>query len=281
MDPVLKYFESPYSTFSSNPLWFIDFFGDDTSNLTGSCNLMIFIQHNKASIDFEKMKNQSGDWDFVVVENIKGAENILKSYYGDKVGFIENMVVKSHGATSYGPDLDNAGSVGVIHNPSGNKSMEYIRSLLTKSANLCFTACSIVQGYNNPENTKPYKNSRETAKNYSEYFLKGTKRNMFMNHTISTSVGFTDADKDKILDDGEKYWFRFNLPLVIQKNQWSGFMWFYYNQNGTWLKQNNYYQIIVDTRGLFSEGSLKVSTIKPINPQQTAPNAEPPKKTDL
>jgi len=196
IDPVIKFHESPYAVFSNNPIWFIDPSGADTSKFTGSKNLLIFIQDRKAQIDYAKMVKESGNWDFVVVDNMKGAENLLRSEYGDQAGFIENLVVKSHRSAYTGPDLNTAIGIGVLHNPRGDKSLGYVRSLLTNPANICFTACSIVQWYNHPDR-EGYKSLRETAKNFSKFFLKGTRRNLFMNYTLSSSTSYSDANLAK------------------------------------------------------------------------------------
>ena len=273
IDPVTKPWESLYACLSNNPMGFIDPNGDDTSKLTGSNNLLILIQDGKAKIDFDKMAERSGNWDFVVVENMQGAQNLLQAHYGDKTGFIDNLVVKSHGAPYRGPDLDNASGTGVIHDPAGDKSMEYVRSILSNSANLCFTDCSVVQGYNNPNN-EGYMLSRETAQNFSEFFLKGTNRNMLMNNTKSTSTSYIDVNKNGSLGPQESYWFNFNFGL--HRENWGGFIWWYYGSSGTWLKQKYYYDVIVD-----SQGKLIMQKIAPINPNDLTPNSEKPKKKDL
>ena len=278
VDPVPKAYESPYAVFANNSIWNIDPDGADTSKLTGNKNLLIFVQDGKAEINYKKMRKQADGWDFVVVENMKGAEKLLKDYYGDKTDFIDNLVVKSHGRASTGPDLDNTARTGVVHNPAGNMQLKYVRSLLTNSANVCFTACSIIQQYNDPSH-KDNKSAVQTVSNFSNFFLKGTNRNMFMNYTLSTSASYIDANKDGKLSAGESYWFNFDKGLHQQN--WGGFMWFYSGNKGAMLTQKNYYQVTVETDGVFSKAGIKVNKIAPIDPKNTAPNTELPKKTNL
>jgi hypothetical protein len=116
--------------------------------------------------------------------------------------------------------------------------------------------------------------SRETAQNFSEFFLKGTNRNMLMNNTKSTSTSYIDVNKNGSLGPQESYWFNFNFGL--HRENWGGFIWWYYGSSGTWLKQKYYYDVIVD-----SPGKLIMQKIAPINPNDLTPNSEKPKKKDL
>ncbi len=258
---------------------------DPIAKLTEKTDLLIFIQDVKGEIDTEKMDDESEDWDYIVVADMQEAENTLRTKYKNKIGFIKNLVIKSHGHVSEGPDLDTKEKQGVVHNPANDKSLMYIRSLLTNSANVCFTACSIIQQYNEPKREK-YSLARETANNYSTFFLKGTQRNLFMNYTASSSWDFENLDNSKVEEGkdkgkgsftkGDTYWFLFDSPLVGEKSQWAGFMWFYPSADGKFLHQKYYYQIIVN-----SSGGLSVSKIRAIDPNNISPNNPKPVKKAL
>ena len=286
LDPIPKFYESGYAAFANNPIWFTDVRGADTTKyhattkLSGSKNPLIVIKEVEGKISERRMKNKSGDWDYLVVMNMQEAEQILKKEYGKNTGFIENLIVKSHGHASdnigaAGPDLDSRDKMGIVRNPDGIKSLLYIRSLLTNKATVMFTACSTIQGFMDPTNKKG-KEGLTVLMNYSRFWLKGTHRNLFMNNTKTTSVRYKDKDGDKEISDDEEYWFKFDEDLIADEQKWSGFVWQYYDSKGNLLRQPNFQQIKVD-----SDGRLRLSRLSAITPNKTDSNREPPQKKNL
>jgi len=46
------------------------------------------------------VEEQGDGWDYVYVDNINDARDVLKDNYGDQTGFIKNLYIRSHGYTS-------------------------------------------------------------------------------------------------------------------------------------------------------------------------------------
>ncbi|MFL9836992.1 RHS repeat-associated core domain-containing protein, partial [Flavobacterium sp. ST-75] len=98
VDPLAEKYSdwSSYAYCANNPIRYIDptgMEGEDPidpkkGKLTGSENLLIFTLDNK-SIDYKKMNEESGEYDWIAVSNPQETEDILKSMYGNKKGVIK------------------------------------------------------------------------------------------------------------------------------------------------------------------------------------------------
>lgn len=174
--------------------------------LTGSKNLVIFTAEN--GIDKNKMNTNSGMYDWIAVQNPEDAENILKTYYGDKKRFIENLVWRSHGETG-GALLEVSLKIS-YSDPSKVKALYYIKELLADNANVVFTACSLV-GRSLQPGQKYYQEGRNALDKFSEFFVKGSQRNLFLNYTLSSA---TDETYNS-----------FNFNVGLHKQSWAGFLW--------------------------------------------------------
>lgn len=174
--------------------------------LTGSKNLVIFTAEN--GIDQNKMNKNSGQYDWIAVKNPLDAENILKSYYGDKKRFVENLVWRSHGET--GAALLDVSPKITFSDPSKVKSFYYIKDLLTDDANVVFTACSLV-GESLQPGKRYHKQGRNALDKFSDFFVKGSQRNLFLNYTLSSA---TDQTYNS-----------FNFNVGLHKQNWAGFLW--------------------------------------------------------
>lgn len=174
--------------------------------LTGSKNLVIFTAEN--GIDKNKMNKNSGAYDWIAVQNPEDAENILKTYYGDKKSFIENLIWRSHGETG-GALLEVSLKIS-YSDPSKVKALYYIKELLTDHANVVFTACSLV-GRSLQPGKKYYQEGRNALDKFSNFFVKGSQRNLFLNYTLSSA---TDETYNS-----------FNFNVGLHKQNWAGFLW--------------------------------------------------------
>ena len=174
--------------------------------LTGSKNLVIFTAEN--GIDKNKMNKNSGEYDWIAVQNPQDAENLLKAHYGNKKRFIENLVWRSHGETG-GALLDVSPKIS-FSDPSKVKSLFYIKELLTDNANVVFTACSLV-GESLQPGKRYYQQGRNALDKFSDFFVKGSQRNLFLNYTLSSAT--------------DKTYNSFNFDVGLHKQNWAGFLW--------------------------------------------------------
>ncbi|PBJ13326.1 hypothetical protein [Flavobacterium sp. ACN6] len=181
-------------------------FDTNRGKLSGSKNLVIFTAEN--GIDKNKMNKNSGIYDWIAVKNPDDAQNILKTYYGDKRRFIENLVWRSHGET--GAALLDVSPKETFSDPSKVKALYYIRELLTDNANIVFTACSIV-GESLQPRKRYHKQGRNALEKFSDFFVKGSERNLFLNYTLSSA---TDQTYNS-----------FNFNVRLHKQNWAGFLW--------------------------------------------------------
>ncbi|EJG03511.1 MULTISPECIES: hypothetical protein [Flavobacterium] len=197
----------------------------DKGKLTGSKNLVIFTAEN--GIDKNKMNQNSGAYDWIAVQNPDDAQNILKAYYGEKKRFVQNFVWRSHGET--GAALLDVNPKIIFSDPNKVKALHYIKELLTDNANVVFTACSIVG-----ESLQPGKRYHEQGRNalnkFSDFFVKGSQRNLFLNYTLSSATDETFNS--------------FNFDVGLHKQNWAGFLWL--TREGI---KSNFYDVTINSSG--------------------------------
>jgi hypothetical protein len=270
VDPLVEQTFEPYIYAGNNPVLYTDPTGMNkekpgeegdppASKLTGSKSLLVYINEPVVKTDLKKMHEKSGSYDFVTVDNIDQVQNVLETHYGKgKVPTIEHLVVRSHGATSetnsnnHGPDLDNKAGQGVVHNPENSKGLNYLKNILSNNAEIVFTACNAVMDYTK-NSSALQESSISMAKNYSDFFLKGTNRSLFFNWAKSSS---------RIIGGSGEY---FNFDSFLHQDKYGGFMQFKYN-NSNMQYDSNFYNIKVR-----SDGGLERKFIKPINKSWSDP----------
>lgn len=201
--------------------------------LTGSKNLVIFTAEN--GIDKNKMNKNSGAYDWIAVQNPDDAENILKTHYGDRKKFIENLVWRSHGETG-GALLEVSLKVS-YSDPSKIKALYYIRELLTDNANVVFTACSLV-GQSLQPGKKYYNEGRNALNKFSDFFVKSSERNLFLNYTLSSA---TDETYNSL-----------NFDVGLHKQNWAGFLWLTKDE----IKPN-FYDVTINSSGGINTQKMK------------------------
>ena len=280
LDPLMSKYPmwSPYSYCGNSPISIVDLDGNGidsgskganssnsqgaptASRITGTGNVVIMIadySNPNEKIDTDRMNEQSG-WDYIYANNIEEASEILKNsnVYGTDKLQVNQLVIQSHGAPGKGPKIaknanDDKQSNTNLGDPSKSNGMIYIKSLLSSTASILFTACSTIQGYGKNEMAK------NIARVYSKFLLEGTQRKMFMN--------FTQTDGTRNVKGSNLVWFNFDHQLVHQHENpkigyWAGFYLFYFNSSGIWKKMNFHYKISVT-----SDGKIMMSVIKQID----------------
>jgi hypothetical protein len=156
VDPKIKFWESPFSSFSNNPILLLDLFGDDTTianNKTG--NLIIWYNYEKEKIDYEKMTNQVA-WDFIEVNEGKNLKKTIKKYLKDNNLSLKNVVFKTHGSSAEisagkgsGNDITKEELTNYMNGKSNSKSsirnlittFEFIGKNIKDGGNFIITAC--------------------------------------------------------------------------------------------------------------------------------------------
>jgi RHS repeat-associated protein len=141
--------KTPYHFCSNNPFNRIDPDGrcDDPncthSKLSGSQNLLVYINEANVKTDADAMKKSSGKFDFITVDNIDQVSTLLTKHYGKKMPSIDRLVIRSHGVTGQGADLDNKEGQGLIHNPENSSGLKFLEKHLSNDATVALTACNI------------------------------------------------------------------------------------------------------------------------------------------
>jgi RHS repeat-associated protein len=217
--------------------------GQSTDNtlhwkLTGNTCLYIFTTDADSKVDYDYLAKNSGGWDYIIGNDLKAISEKLESYYGKKKAVIQNIAVRSHGASnqqknSCGPNI--CGEIVYDFNnisTKNKKAFDLIKGYVKDDANVLFTACSIIQ---------PWKDG--LLKNFQDYWIKGTNRNLFLNRTKTGSRTPLTNGKETI---------NFNSNLINAdpgKSIWAGFTWSYYDPVTRSIKiKNNFYNIKVTTR---------------------------------
>jgi RHS repeat-associated protein len=239
MDPIIKYFESPYASYSNNPIYFIDPSGLDPtegegnggdngnsskssgttpSKLTGSKNLIVYITDGHP-VNEQIMKGLSKKFDYVIAGSLSEAKDILQKEYGNKKGFVSNLVLRTHGtATTEDNKLVSGMTVGgsIIKDPAKSEhreSLAYFKDITTNDANIMITACAGCS-------------VEATGTAFATFFVKNSKRSLFMNYTSTNARKYDDKNKNKDQDFDENEWFNFDNwtvkhPSVSGFKRWS------------------------------------------------------------
>ncbi len=146
---------------------------------------MLCILEKEKTLDAATMRKKSGQWDYIAVPNLDAALEVLnKTYEAGVSNQIDNFVLRSHGSTCMGMFIDNKH----LSNPATEESLVFIRSILSNDANICFTACDMLNSYgsHDAKNTSRIF-SQATAERFTDFFLTGTKRSFYANTKESTS----------------------------------------------------------------------------------------------
>ena len=219
--------------------------------IKGTGNVIIMIKDDMNPMEVlnnSNMENQD-EWDYVYASNIEEASEILRKSdaYGGKNGVkINKLIIQSHGSPGNGPKIatngDNKPSHTYLDLPESSKGLKYIRSILTNSATIVLTACSIISGYGSADAEKNSK-AKSISETYARFFLYGTKRELFLNMTQTKGTRYYTGSPNSI-------WFNFDKELVNKDEKngyWAGFYRFYYNDALLLNHDNYHYKMIVDS----------------------------------
>ncbi len=220
-----------------------------TKKLTGASILYVFLEDSGAVYDYDQIKKDVNDWDYIMGKNFDTVVSVLKQKYGNKEGFITDLVIRSHGYSyrlrQHGPTISGS-TLSNLKNQWDTrvKSMEYLRSLLTGEAKILFTACSVVQEEKDSINN--------IVKDYGEFFLKGTDRSLFLNRTKTSSRHYHDDNENGEFDRGkEKEYINFDGDMVKAdkgKSIWAGYLWINYDKKENRIVwKDNYYNVELDS----------------------------------
>lgn len=218
------------------------------AKLTGSKNLIIYIKESGGVFDIDKMKENSGDFDYIVADSMHDALTYMKGYYGDEEysnlkGKIDKLIIKVH-SSGYGvlyfPNIPGKhyNSLGSDFDPQV-KAIKELTTLLSNNAKILITACQAAQ-------------SSEFVKRFGDIILKGTNRTAYINRTYTAGSRGTspDYDNNKVYSNSETYMFNFNLWLVSDENIINGGFnqVFQGRKSGQILQGRDTYNILVDTK---------------------------------
>ncbi len=97
LDIIDKQFESSYSAFMNNPVWFVDPDGADTTiSNNKSGNVIIRFNPDKSPIDYKAQTDQKL-FDFIEVSSMKNINERLASYAKENKLEINTVVLTGHG----------------------------------------------------------------------------------------------------------------------------------------------------------------------------------------
>jgi RHS repeat-associated protein len=246
VDPLAEHSpdKTPYHYCSNNPInrTYPNGMCDDPncphSKLTGSNNLLVYINEPNIKTNYEQMRKISGNFDFIAVDNIDQVSVLLQSHYGKNIPTIDRLVIRSHGVAGEGADLDNKSGQGLVHDPASSKGLSFLKKNLSNNASVVMTACNIIFDQKGLGNS-----AKQTESNFSSFFVEGTNRSLFLNYAKSTS-------RENVAE-GQI----FNFNKNMHQDKYGGFAR-YKNVNGTVTKSSNYFNVSIS-----SGGTINISTI--------------------
>jgi len=251
LDPVLKEWESPYACFSNNPILYLDPNGSDTttgsySKLTGSNNLLVFIAAEATSkTQFEK---QSGNWDYVVAKSLPEAQRMLDEKYNGKTGFIDNLIVKTHGQPG-AMVADNVPIVDPTDLTPEAQALQYFKGLLSNDAIVFTTGCNLAMN--------------SGAEKFATFWTDNSNRFFLSNVATTDSQYQYDENNDHQKGADEGYVFNFN-HLLIRPVKSSGLYYgginVYYSSYGEVKLAPSSYNIMVSSLSI--DSSIHLIPIK-------------------
>jgi hypothetical protein len=155
------------------------------------------------------------------------------------------LVIRSHGAAGRGADLDMIDRQGLVHDPKSSAGLSFLKGNLSNNATVVLTACNIIFDKNDLKIS-----AKETEANFSNFFVGGSDRNLFLNYSKSTSR--------QNVAGGQVFNFNNNLSL----DNYGGFAQ-YKDVNGNVTKSDGYFNISVSNSG-FINRSTKTYSNKPV-----------------